>query len=238
MLIQNNRKARAVHKSSRDDPEKHRLSNFFSLAHRRFSELQFSSSAGRFVLHLELLVGARCYSVWSERSDRLIVDEHTSVARITALILPRFRQTRLSERAPVHSPPTVLFDLTSACSVHIGVTPSAGHTRRSTTAEMRTALLVIGMQKFFGEMVEPPLKHIQRLAHFCESWAMPVIFTQHGHTPEELIPPIKDQLIRKVGPEYIIMAGSKEWDLIPEIWKLAKDAPIAGKNPYSRKEHL
>lgn len=98
--------------------------------------------------------------------------------------------------------------------------------------KMKTALLVIDMQKFFGSMMDEPLPKIQMLNDYFNRSSRPVIFTQHGHTKEELIPPIKNQLIRKVGPENALMIGSKDWELIPEIWKMAKDSPVVGKNTY------
>src|ERR1700761_7601076 len=97
---------------------------------------------------------------------------------------------------------------------------------------MKTALIVIDMQKFFSEMVERPLPQIRMLNAFFRDAAWPVIFTQHGHTEEELIPPIKNQLIRKVGPDNVLMVGSKEWELVAEVWKIACDSPVVAKNTY------
>lgn len=97
---------------------------------------------------------------------------------------------------------------------------------------MATALLIIDMQNFFGEMVDPPLANIKMLNKFFDEARWPVVYTQHGHTKEELVPPINNQLIRKVGVENALMYGSKGWELIPEIWKIAKDAPVVSKNTY------
>lgn len=97
---------------------------------------------------------------------------------------------------------------------------------------MKTALLVIDMQKYFGEMIEPPLPQIKLLDDFFRKTNRSVIFTQHGHTPDELIPPIKNQLIRKVGPENALMVNTKGWELVPDIWKMARDAAVVGKNTY------
>lgn len=102
---------------------------------------------------------------------------------------------------------------------------------------MKTALLVIDMQKYFSEMIDRPLPQIKLLNDFCNGTDRPVIFTQHGHTPDELIPPIKNQLIRKVGPENAIMVNTEEWELAPEIWKMARDAPISRKNTYDAFMH-
>lgn len=97
---------------------------------------------------------------------------------------------------------------------------------------MKTALLVIDMQKFFGEMVDPPLENIKMLDKCFNQSSRPVIFTQHGHTDDELVPPIKNQLVRKVGSDNVLMTGSEGWELIPEIWKISKDAPVVAKNTY------
>lgn len=74
---------------------------------------------------------------------------------------------------------------------------------------MKTALLVIDMQKEFGEMVKEPLKRIQKLNDYFNQTSRLIVFTQHGHTEDELVPPIKSQLIRKVGPDNALMYGSE-----------------------------
>lgn len=98
---------------------------------------------------------------------------------------------------------------------------------------MKTALIIIDMQNFFGAMMDAPLPNIKRLhARFAQhSW--PIILTQHGHTPAELEPPIKNQLVRKMQSEGgVLMINIPDWELIPEIWKLAGSAPVVAKNTY------
>jgi nicotinamidase-related amidase len=88
---------------------------------------------------------------------------------------------------------------------------------------MRTALLVIDMQNFFHEMcTQETIPNITKLVSGFRERMLPVIFTQHGHTEEELTPPHYggNQLVRKWGPEGSIKRGSKEGDFIPEIAKL------------------
>ena len=97
---------------------------------------------------------------------------------------------------------------------------------------MKTALLIIDMQNFFSKIVDKPLSNIKTLHKFFEESSRPVLFTQHGHTEDELVPPIKNQLIRLVGPDNVIMVNTAEWELIPDIWKMAKDAPVVSKNTY------
>lgn len=63
------------------------------------------------------------------------------------------------------------------------------------------------------------------VSHFRDS-SFPVIFTQHGHTQEELTPPHYggSQLVRKWEPEGSIRRGSHEGQFIPEIAKLVGSA--------------
>jgi nicotinamidase-related amidase len=92
---------------------------------------------------------------------------------------------------------------------------------------MRTALLVIDMQNFFYEMCTPDtIPNITKLVSHFRDLSLPVIFTQHGHTKEELTPPHYggNQLVRKWGPEGSIRRGSKEAGFIPEIAKLVGTA--------------
>ena len=97
---------------------------------------------------------------------------------------------------------------------------------------MKTALIVVDMQNFFDDMVGPPLPNITMLNTFFNHSRRDVIFTQHGHTKQELIPPIKSQLVRKVGVDNALVIRTRDWELIPDVWKMAKDAPVVAKNTY------
>ena len=97
---------------------------------------------------------------------------------------------------------------------------------------MKTALLVIDGQKFFRSMILQPLPNIKILNNFFNKTNREVVFTQHGHTKEELIPPIKNQLILHEGVDNVLMVNTEPWELVPDIWKMAKDAPIVAKNTY------
>lgn len=93
---------------------------------------------------------------------------------------------------------------------------------------MRTALLIIDMQKFFSDMVSPRMmENITTLVgHFrrerTASDRRPlIVFTQHGHTEEELSThPSPNQLVRKWGLEGSIRAGSRDWEFMPRIREL------------------
>ncbi|KXL48872.1 hypothetical protein M433DRAFT_152103 [Acidomyces richmondensis BFW] len=86
---------------------------------------------------------------------------------------------------------------------------------------MKFALVIIDMQRFFGNMSTAPLANIRKLHAFFIAWRDLVILTQHWHT-EDLRPPLKNQLVKKLGPENVLKTGSREWELIPDIWKMAK----------------
>ena len=96
----------------------------------------------------------------------------------------------------------------------------------------KTALLVVDMQNVFSGMVKTAIPKIQKLHNFFEDSSRPIIFTQHGHTDEELTPPFKNQLVRRWGPAGSIHKGSKDWELIPDIKKLVKNSPMVAKNTY------
>ncbi|EMD01149.1 hypothetical protein BAUCODRAFT_199193 [Baudoinia panamericana UAMH 10762] len=99
---------------------------------------------------------------------------------------------------------------------------------------MATALLIIDMQNAFVGMMDAPLPKIQKLHRLFDSCSWPVILTQHGHTPEQLQPPIKNQLVLKLLRDQTppIMVGSRAWELSPDIWKMVKDAPVVAKTSY------
>lgn len=66
---------------------------------------------------------------------------------------------------------------------------------------------------------------------------MTQIFTQHGHSKEELSGKVKNQLVRKWGAAGSIVTGSESWCLMPDVekaWKAAggERTPIVPKNTY------
>ncbi|KAL2041584.1 hypothetical protein N7G274_005966 [Stereocaulon virgatum] len=97
---------------------------------------------------------------------------------------------------------------------------------------MATALLVIDMQHVFLNMTSTALPNILKLIDHFAAKSLPILFTQHGHSKEELTPPYKNQLVRKWGPNGSIHTGSKDWELIPEVAIKAKGNPIVAKNTY------
>lgn len=82
----------------------------------------------------------------------------------------------------------------------------------------KTALLVIDMQRVFEPMTTNALANIKKLISHYQSISAPVIFTQHGHSQEELTTvPSPNQLVRKWGPDGSIASGSKKWELQDDI---------------------
>jgi nicotinamidase-related amidase len=101
----------------------------------------------------------------------------------------------------------------------------------------KTALLIIDMQNVFTEMTHICLPNILKLSEFFRAQEMTQIFTQHGHSREELSGQVKNQLVRKWGADGSIATGSESWHLMPDIeeaWKVAggDKTPIIAKNTY------
>lgn len=93
-----------------------------------------------------------------------------------------------------------------------------------------TTLLVVDMQHVFLDMTTVALPNTLRLISSFKKNNMPVIFTQHGHSKEELTPPYKNQLVRKWGPNGSIATGSKDWELLTDIKKEANGEKVVAKN--------
>lgn len=78
---------------------------------------------------------------------------------------------------------------------------------------IRTALLVIDMQKFFESMTTAAIPNIKKLIKTFNASSTPIIFTQHGHSKEELTTnPSPNQLVRKWGASGSIAYGSSDWE--------------------------
>ncbi|KAL8708754.1 MAG: hypothetical protein Q9220_006396 [cf. Caloplaca sp. 1 TL-2023] len=97
---------------------------------------------------------------------------------------------------------------------------------------MKTALLIVDMQKEFTSMTKTCLPNVLKLDFRFQALKMSRILTPHGHTKEELTPPYKNQLVKKWGPSGSIARGSPDWELMPDIAKISKDCPIIHKNTY------
>ena len=97
---------------------------------------------------------------------------------------------------------------------------------------MATALLVVDMQHVFLSMTALALPNVLKLCDLFKNSDLPLIFTQHGHSKEELAPPYRNQLVRKLGPDGAIATGSRDWELLPEIKEMAREHRVVAKNTY------
>ncbi|KAK4691238.1 hypothetical protein P7C71_g5715, partial [Lecanoromycetidae sp. Uapishka_2] len=97
---------------------------------------------------------------------------------------------------------------------------------------MTTALLVIDMQDEFLGMTTTALPNVLKLIDHFKAHHLPIFFTQHGHTKEELTPPYKNQIVRRWGPSGSIAIGTEAWQLIPEIAQRVEGYPVVAKNTY------
>ncbi|CAF9941594.1 hypothetical protein IMSHALPRED_002798 [Imshaugia aleurites] len=97
---------------------------------------------------------------------------------------------------------------------------------------MATVLLVVDMQHVFLSMTRTALPNILKLCAHFKTAALPLLFTQHGHSKEALTPPYRNQLVRKWGPDGSIATGSRDWQLIPEIRQIARDYRVVAKDTY------
>lgn len=106
-------------------------------------------------------------------------------------------------------------------------------------AAPKTALLVIDMQRVFESMTTGALPNVKKLISHFQSASAPLIFTQHGHSQQELSTvPSPNQLVRKWGPDGSIATGSKDWELQADIQEYLDAADRTGwpslvhKNTY------
>ena len=102
---------------------------------------------------------------------------------------------------------------------------------------MATAFLVIDCQVFFAAELKKPMPNILSLIRdFSTSKATTyTVFTQHGHTADELSGKIPNQIVKRWGPANSIAINSPEWGFVPEIAEAkarAKDVHVTPKNSY------
>jgi len=99
--------------------------------------------------------------------------------------------------------------------------------RRARIDPKHAALLVIDMQNFFHQIIQPVLGNILRVIQYCRKGDVPIIFTQHGHTD-----PDRDGGILGQWWGQMIISGTEDWKFIPEIQVASKDI-ILPKKRYS-----
>ena len=97
---------------------------------------------------------------------------------------------------------------------------------------VKTALLIVDVQNVFHPMVTAAIPRSKNsTTSYSESLAQccsPNTAIQKKNSRH----PIKNQLVRRWGPDGSIHKGNKDWELIPSIKKLVKDSPAVAKNTY------
>ncbi len=99
--------------------------------------------------------------------------------------------------------------------------------RKALVEPTHAALLVIDMQNYFHQIIQPVLKNLSKVVQSCRQKEVPIIFTQHGHTD----PPSDGGVLGEWWGE-VILHGTNDWKFIPEIKIEAKDI-ILPKKRYS-----
>ncbi len=104
---------------------------------------------------------------------------------------------------------------------------SAYRERKAVIDPKHVALLVIDMQNYFHQIIQPVLGNILEAIQSCRKTNIPIIFTQHGHTD----PASDGGLLGKWWGQMII-EGTEDWKFLPEIKIEPKDI-ILPKKRYS-----
>ena len=99
--------------------------------------------------------------------------------------------------------------------------------RRARIDPKHSALLVIDLQNYFQQIVQPVLGNIQNVIQFCRQKNIPVIFTQHGHADAA-----SDGGVLREWWGEVILHGTKDWKFIPEMEIESKDL-VLQKKRYS-----
>ena len=103
---------------------------------------------------------------------------------------------------------------------------------------MKTALIAVDCQKFFQAELSKPLPNILKLIKgfattTSRSGLTLTVFTQHGHTKDELSGKVPNQLVRRWAPSGSIAYGSTPWEFLPDIQALeTEDVYLCPKNSY------
>jgi isochorismate hydrolase len=99
--------------------------------------------------------------------------------------------------------------------------------RKALVDPTHAALLVIDMQNYFYQIIQPVLKNLSKVVQSCRRKEIPIIFTQHGHTD----PPSDGGVLREWWGQ-VILEGTEDWKFIPAIKIESKDI-ILPKKRYS-----
>lgn len=99
--------------------------------------------------------------------------------------------------------------------------------RKARVNPEQAGLLVIDMQNFFHQIVQPVLGNILGVLRSCRQTNVPVLFTQHGHTH-----PDSDGGVLGQWWGEMIVHGTEDWKFLPEITIGPKDV-VLPKKRYS-----
>ena len=89
------------------------------------------------------------------------------------------------------------------------------------------ALLVIDLQNYFHQIIQPVLGNILRVIQSCRQGNIPLIFTQHGHTKQA-----SDGGVLGEWWGELIIKGTEDWIFLPEI-KIEPEDIVLPKKRYS-----
>lgn len=99
--------------------------------------------------------------------------------------------------------------------------------RKAAVDPERAALLAIDLQNYFQRIAQPILGNVLRVIRSCRQVKLPIIFTQHGHTD----PSSDGGALEKWWGE-LILAGTEDWEFLPEIVIKEEDI-VLPKKRYS-----
>jgi len=99
--------------------------------------------------------------------------------------------------------------------------------REASVRREQSAFLVIDMQRYFAEIVEPILSDVMRTVEACRRAKVPVIFTQHGYDD-----PDRDSGMLGQWWDDSIVVGTERWRLMSEVTP-REDETVIRKMRYS-----
>jgi len=89
------------------------------------------------------------------------------------------------------------------------------------------ALLAIDLQNHFSGIAQPVLENIREAIETCRRAAIPILFTQHGHSDRA-----RDGGMLARWWDQLIMEGTEDWKFLPEISVESHDI-VLPKKRYS-----
>ncbi|CAE6116279.1 unnamed protein product [Arabidopsis arenosa] len=101
-------------------------------------------------------------------------------------------------------------------------------TRKRDPNPKTAALLVIDMQNYFSSMAKPILNNALTTIELCRGASIPVFFTRHNHKS-----PTDHGMLGEWWNGDLILDGTTDSEIIPEIQILTKPEEIVEKSTYS-----